>query len=111
MQIRYSPLRPTPGGLTFKYIFGADIVVAQLWLGEAMLGEDIFNFSDLPEGELLAEVGEDGHLLPTIETTLPQCPVTAASRQEGVLHLTLLYYHAAGVPAAELWPLTEYREV
>jgi len=71
MRITYSPQR---SDRSITYTFDGDRITATLD-GET----DVFDFSSLPDGEAAS-----------IESVLDPCPVLAARRVNGELHVTLL---------------------
>lgn len=71
MIVTYSPRRMN---VSLTYSFGVDVVVATL--GNK---QDVFNFAAMPDGE----AGD-------ITSVLDPCPVLAARRVDGELHVTLL---------------------
>lgn len=71
MRVRYVPQRTD---YDIRYVFNTDRIVAVV-NGE----QDVFDFSSMPDGEATK-----------IKFTLDPCPVLAARRVNGELHVTLI---------------------
>jgi hypothetical protein len=85
MEVLYSPQRSDN---VIVYGFSGDIVSVTL-NGQS----DIFDFTSMPNGEVK-----------NVTTTLPVNPIVSAERVEGVLRVTLLYFHGVNASHDELFP-------
>lgn len=63
---------------------------------------DVFDFSELQEGDEVARSEETGQL--EIETTLPFLPILDAHRENGQVIVTVLKYHGKDAPYEERFP-------
>ena len=94
MIINFSPQR---NDNELEYKFSGEIITATL---NGMT--DVFDFSELQEGDEVARNEETGQL--EIETTLPFLPILDARREDGQIVVTVLQYHGKDAPYEERFP-------
>ena len=95
MIINFSPQR---NDNELEYKFSGEIITATL---NGMT--DVFDFSELQEGDEVARNEETGQL--EIETTLPFLPILDAKRENGQVTVTVLKYHGKDAPYEERFPV------
>lgn len=89
MQILYSPQRSDN---KINYTFDNETITV-----EYLDKEDVFDFTEFPEGARLTNVN----------TTLDINPISSVKRENGVLYLELLYFHGSDATEEELFPTWE----